>query len=272
MHYISSKDNKKIKYLHRLQQKKFRDQEQKYVAEGLRAILDMIKVADIEYILIEEDNLDKDEYSKLIELIEQEKINYFIIESGVDHKISFTDSPQGVWAVINKNELTFNSFLTKMPFAKNNNGIYLLLDKVQDPGNLGTIIRTALAAGVEAIFLTKGSVDPYNPKTVRSTMSALVKLPIITGLDENETAQLLKETSLTNYVLTPYNSKSYTEFSYEGNVLLILGNEGNGVSDNIIKNADNSVLIPMYGDIESLNLSIATALIMYKVREYKAFS
>lgn len=269
MDYISSKDNKKIKYLHRLQQKKYRDQEARYVAEGLRAISDMINIAKFEYILIEEERLANDEYKNIVEIAAKNNIDVFVINSGLDHKIRFTDTPQGIWAVVKKDEQNFAEFMAKNPLAEQKDNIYILLDKVQDPGNLGTIIRTALAAGVKAIFLTKGSVDPYNPKTVRSTMSALVKLPIICGLNTEDVFSLMSNEKIQNYVLTPYNSQSYTEFSYEGNSLLILGNEGNGVSDEIIEKAQNMVLIPMYGDIESLNLSIAAALIMYKVRECK---
>ena len=135
-------------------------------------------------------------------------------------------------------------------------GVYITLDGVQDPGNLGTILRTAVAAGVKGIFLMKGTVDPYNDKTVRSTMSALSMLN-----------DLIAESNMSTYVTALDNSKPYHMVAYDKRCMLILGNEGNGVTPEVMNLCKHRIMIPMYGDIESLNVSVAAALCMYKAQE-----
>lgn len=269
MNYIKSKDNKKLKYMRHLHQKKFRDQENKYIVEGVRAISDIIDVADIDFILVENKCFEKTEFKTLINKCKKKNIQYFIIDESIEHKIELTETPQGVWASVYKQAINFETYIKHFNLTDKSDEIYLLLDKIQDPGNLGTIIRSALATGVKAIFLTKGSVDPYNPKTVRSAMSALEKISIIPGLTISDTTKLLNTNHLTSYALTPYGAKEYSAYAYEQSSLLILGNEGNGISQEIINKSDFPIIIPMYGDIESLNLSVAAALALYKVKESK---
>ena len=143
--------------------------------------------------------------------------------------------------------------------------MYLLLDQVQDPGNVGTVIRTAIAAGVNGIFLTAGSVDVYNPKTVRSAMNGLSLIPIYQNLTMEDVKSLLSDFSLHSYALCPNATAAYHEVPYERPVVLVFGNEGNGIREEIIELCTQTVTIPMKGNIDSLNLSVAAALTMYQV-------
>ena len=124
-----------------------------------------------------------------------------------------------------------------------------------------------MAAGAKGIFLLKGTVDPYNEKCVRSTMSALCNIPIFEDVTLSEFYDFIKDNTIKTYVTSLENAKPYHTISYAKRTMIILGNEGNGVSREIIEMCDQAITIPMYGDIESLNVSIAAALCMYKVRE-----
>ena len=171
-----------------------------------------------------------------------------------------TVNGQGVVAIVSKPKYDMESIHI-------DDGLYITLDGVQDPGNLGTIIRTAVAAGAKGIFLLKGTVDPYNEKCVRSTMSALCNIPIFEDVTLSEFYDFIKDNTIKTYVTSLENAKPYHTISYAKRTMIILGNEGNGVSKEIIEMCDQAITIPMYGDIESLNVSIAAALCMYKVRE-----
>ena len=146
-------------------------------------------------------------------------------------------------------------------------GVYITLDGIQDPGNLGTIIRTAVAAGVKGIFLMKGTVDPFNDKTVRSTMSALHKIPVYEDVTLSMLNDLIAESNMSTYVTALEESKPYNMVTYDKRCMLILGNEGNGVTPEVMNLCKHRIMIPMYGDIESLNVSVAAALCMYKAQE-----
>ena len=169
-----------------------------------------------------------------------------------------TEQPQGIVAVINMNEKPLDL----------DGSFYLLCDKLQDPGNLGTIIRTAHAAGVQGIILTKGTVDIYNEKTIRSTMGSIFYVPIHYD-DENFTlVKQLRNEGFKTVVTSLDTDKNFFEEDIRGKVLLIVGNEGNGVSNEVYELADIKVKIPMPGNAESLNVAIATSVIMYeKIRQ-----
>ena len=144
---------------------------------------------------------------------------------------------------------------------------YLLCDKVQDPGNLGTIIRTAHAAGASGIILTKGTVDIYNDKTIRSTMGSVFYLPIIYDNDLSFLKKL-KEDGFSLVTTSLQESKNFFEEDLRVKVILGVGNEGNGISDEIFAMSDKKVKIPMPGGAESLNVAVASSIILFeKVRQ-----
>ena len=255
--YIQSKDNKTIKHIISLQQRKYRQKFGEYTVEGIRAVTDIGKKDFLRSILIRESKRSE------LELLVQKGFtvsSVYVVQDPIFDKIEHSVNGQGILGIAKKCVNDLHSLIVE-------DGLYVALDGVQDPGNLGTIIRTAVAAGAKGIFLLKGTVDPYNEKCVRSTMSALCNIPIFEDVTLSEFYDFIKDNTIKTYVTSLENAKPYHTISYPKRTMIILGNEGNGVSREIIEMCDQAITIPMYGDIESLNVSIAAALCMYKVRE-----
>lgn len=255
--YIQSKDNKTIKHIISLQQRKYRQKFGEYTVEGIRAITDLGKKGFLRSILIRESK--RNELEPLVQN-DFSISSVYVVQDPIFDKIEHSVNGQGILGIAKKCINELHSFIVE-------DGLYVALDGVQDPGNLGTIIRTAVAAGAKGIFLLKGTVDPYNEKCVRSTMSALCNIPIFEDITLSEFYDFIKDNTIKTYVTSLENAKPYHTISYAKRTMVILGNEGNGVSKEIIEMCDQAITIPMYGDIESLNVSIAAALCMYKVRE-----
>ena len=255
--YIQSKDNKTIKHIISLQQRKYRQKFGEYTVEGIRAVTDIGKKDFLRSILIRESKR-----SELEPLVQKgfTVSSIYVVQDPIFDKIEHSVNGQGILGIAKKCVNDLHSLIVE-------DGLYVALDGVQDPGNLGTIIRTAVAAGAKGIFLLKGTVDPYNEKCVRSTMSALCNIPIFEDVTLSEFYDFIKDNTIKTYVTSLENAKPYHTISYAKRTMVILGNEGNGVSKEIIEMCDQAITIPMYGDIESLNVSIAAALCMYKVRE-----
>lgn len=255
--YIQSKDNKTIKHIISLQQRKYRQKFGEYTVEGIRAVTDIGKKDCLRSILIRESKR-----SELEPLVQKgfTVSSVYVVQDPIFDKIEHSVNGQGILGIAKKCVNDLHSLIVE-------DGLYVALDGVQDPGNLGTIIRTAVAAGAKGIFLLKGTVDPYNEKCVRSTMSALCNIPIFEDVTLSEFYDFIKDNTIKTYVTSLENAKPYHTISYPKRTMIILGNEGNGVSREIIEMCDQTITIPMYGDIESLNVSIAAALCMYKVRE-----
>lgn len=257
MIFIESKGNNLFKETKKLKERKNRIKSGKYIIEGFRLVQEAFKAGiDVDYLIVTSDGKEKlDSY--LGEYL-NEKSNIYEMTDTLFKELISTEQPQGIVAVINMNEKPLDL----------NGSFYLLCDKVQDPGNLGTIIRTAHAVGVQGIILTKGTVDIYNEKTIRSTMGSIFYVPIHYD-DENFTlVKQLKSEGFKTVVTSLDTDKNFFEEDIRGKVLLTVGNEGNGVSDEVYKLADIKVKIPMPGNAESLNVAIATSVIMYeKIRQ-----
>ncbi|MBS5938889.1 RNA methyltransferase [Clostridium sartagoforme] len=255
MIYIESKDNNLFKYVKKLKERRFRDKEGLFILEGLRLVKEAIKAnMEIKNIFISksyEDKLVSEFNSTLLD-------NTIILNDNLFSQLASTENPQGVIAVVNKinnNKDEIGDF-------------YLICDKVQDPGNLGTIIRTAHAAGVNGIILTKGTVDIYNDKTIRSTMGSIFYIPIIYEDNDFTFIKKLKSEGFSLITTSLQESKNFFEENLRGKVILAVGNEGNGISDELFDLADKKVKIPMPGDAESLNVAIAASIILFeKVRQ-----
>lgn len=254
---IESKDNSLFKLTKKLKERKNRIKEGKYIIEGFRLIEEAFKAGIVvEYIMISSGCEDKfDEY---IGKYRKDFEKLFVLNSGLFSQLTSTETPQGAIAVVKDN-----------PICNEIKGeFYLLCDKVQDPGNLGTIIRTAHAAGVDGVILTKGTVDIYNDKAIRSTMGSIFYMPIIYD-DENYTfIKKLKNNGFSLVATSLQESKDFFEENLEGKIILSVGNEGNGISEDVFKLANKKVKIPMPGGAESLNVAIATSIILFeKVRQ-----
>jgi len=255
--YIESKDNNLFKNIKKLKERRFRDKEGLFILEGFRLIEEAIKAnMEIENIIISKDYEQKFQ-EFLLNNIDLNKKTFFLANN-LFMQLSSTENPQGIIAVVKKKN---NQKTLKGDF-------YLICDKVQDPGNLGTIIRTAHAAGVNGIILTKGTVDIYNDKTIRSTMGSIFYIPIFYDDENYSIIRSLKEDGFSLVATSLAESKNFFEEDLKGKTILAVGNEGNGISNELFELADKKVKIPMPGGAESLNVSIATSIILFeKVRQ-----
>ena len=267
---ITSLSNAKIKHLVELQSKsRTRNKEKLFVIEGVKMFLEaennLIKevyIDEVTYTKMEESSKETpsthlgDAFKKLNELKSR---GTFVetVSTDVFKKASDTQTPQGILAVVKMMRYTLKDIM---------GGNILVLEDIQDPGNLGTMVRTAEGAGVSGILMSKGTVDIFNPKTIRSTMGSLYRVPFCYTDDLKASINELKKSGVTVYAAHLKGTKFYDEIDYSGKSAFLIGNEGNGLSDEIANEADTYLKIPMEGKLESLNASIAAALLMYRAR------
>ena len=182
-----------------------------------------------------------------------------IVSDSVFQHMSDTKTPQGILCIVKQNTYNIEELL------KIENPHFMVLDNLQDPGNLGTIVRTAEGAGVNAVFLSKESVDIYNPKTIRSTMGSIYRVPVVYVEDLISLLEVFKEKGIKSYAAHLEGKNSYDKEDYEGGTAILIGNEGNGLRDEVSNAADIWVQIPMQGQVESLNAAIAASILMFEV-------
>lgn len=252
---IESPDNIIIKECIKLQSKKYRDKEGLYIIEGPNLVEEALKNnAKIKRILVMEGY----EFQ-----CPKEDVDLYYLGNRLFTKVSSTQTPQGIMAIVEKQETTIHQIM-ELDKQGGGNGNILILDKLQDPGNVGTMIRTADAAGYMAIILVKGSADVYSPKVVRSATGSLFRIPImyVNSYDQLEEDMNLLSKEL---VATGFDTdKYYYEVDLSQGVGLIIGNEGNGVDPQLMAKANSIVKIPMEGNIESLNAAVAAGILMYE--------
>ncbi len=183
---------------------------------------------------------------------------YEMVSPQVMEKMSDTSTNQGILALLSWPEYDWQKLLTGA------DGIYLVLEDLQDPGNLGTIFRTAEGAGVSGIILTKETVDIYNPKTIRATMGSIYRVPFLYADTAAEAIKRLQERGILVYAAHLRGTRSYDLFDYTGGSAFIIGYEGNGMRKETAAMADSYVRIPMAGQLESLNAAVAAAILMYE--------
>ncbi len=274
MQKISSKDNSLIKHIKRLKEKKYRDEYGEFIVEGLKLINEAIQEnADIRHIVVC-DGCDNSEMIESHLKYEMARLDFIYVPQNIFKMISDVENPQGVLAVIGKLKNSERTYSNKdksgeaeqTPKTSNiylNEDIILALDDIQDPGNLGTILRTADSVGLKQILVSKGTADAYNPKVVRSTMGAIFRINVIECENLKETLKELQSKDYKVMTTSLKAKKSIYEVDYKKKIIVI-GNEANGVSKEILNLADEKVIIPMLGKTESLNASVATGVILYE--------
>lgn len=194
------------------------------------------------------------------------RTGYEVVSPEVFDRMSDTRSPQGILCVVNRREHGLEELLS-VP-----DPLLVLLESLQDPGNLGTIIRTAEGAGVTGVIVNRETVDLYNPKVIRSTMGSVYRVPVVCAEDLSKTADILKKRGVRVYAAHLAGKKSYDSLSYKGGTAFLIGNEGRGLSEGLTKLADEYLRIPMEGQVESLNASVAAALLMYEAHRSRSLS
>ena len=248
---ITSTSNSQIKRLINLKNKSSaRKKEGVFLVEGIKMYREIPKDR-IESIYIEE------KFSELFAKDIDEQ--YTIVSENVFKQISDTVTPQGILVVVRQKQPKLENIL-----KKDEKQLYILLENLQDPGNLGTIIRTAEGAGVSAVISAKSTVDIYNPKVIRSTMGSIFRVPYIIAESLDEEINVLKENGVTVYAAHLNGKNYYDRENYEGSTAFIIGNEANGLTKETTAKADKLIKIPMCGQLESLNASVAAAILMYE--------
>ncbi len=252
---ITSTSNQYIKHLKKLQtSKKYREEKGVFLLEGERPVRDAISYGiNPKAILV----LDKRTGTM------PNDVQVYRLPSNIMEYISDTKTPQGIMAemempVWNAGELSPE----KSPFL-------LFSDGISDPGNLGTIIRTLDGAGADGIVLGKGTVDLYNPKTVRSTMSSLFNVPCYRGVDSAETIKVLKTKGYKIVGTRMEGATLYSEADFSVPTVVVMGSEAEGMSKEVLKLCDEFVKIPLIGKIESLNVAVAAGIIAYEALRKK---
>ena len=274
---ITSNSNSRIKNVSALiSNKKDRTKQGLFVVEGVKLFLEadagLIKEVYVSEGFAEkikssskdsEDSNIKKASEKLFTLVSKGTISegstYEIVADSVFKKMSDTVTPQGIITVLEDKKLNVSDFLNNEERTT-----ILVLEGLQDPGNIGTIIRTAEAAGVSFILADKNTVDNHSSKVIRSTMGSIFRVPVIYTDDLNGEINKLKEKGFSVYAAHLRGDKTYREIEYSDNSIILIGNEGNGLSDEISELADVLVKIPMKGKVESLNAAVAAALMMFE--------
>lgn len=198
------------------------------------------------------------------------EINVRLKETGYEEvsdevfaKMSDTQTPQGILAVIKQPEYELNQLLTM------DKPLFAVLENLQDPGNLGTILRTGEGAGITGVIMSDTTVDIYNPKVIRSTMGSIYRVPFVYEKDLIAVLERLHQTGVKTYAAHLKGGDYYDSFSFEGPTAFLIGNEGNGLTEELSRAASSYLKIPMEGKVESLNAGVAAALLMYEAHRQR---
>ena len=255
MQIISSKENQFIKHIKKLKDKKYRDINNEYLIEEIKLIKEAIQEkAKIKQIVIC-DECEKIEAIPKDLMYEIAKHECIYVTKKLFETLTNVVEPQGILAIIGKSdpkqEINYNE------------DIIVALDDIQDPGNLGTILRTVDSIGLTQIIISKGTADVFNPKVIRSSMGAIFRVKVIESEDLKQTLLEIKKHKFELLVTSLQTKKSVYDIKYKKKIIVI-GNEANGVSREIQELSDYKIKIPMLGKTESLNASVATGIILYE--------
>lgn len=253
---ISSETNQQVKEIVKLQkQAKYRHKTSLFITEGIKMLSEAAGSGSLEKIYISESVMErrKDIPGKFLN-----EYPYEIVSDKVFSHISDTVTTQGILGIARQPAYNIEDILN------DKRHMWLLLDDVRDPGNLGTILRTAEGAGMSAVIMGKGTADLFNPKTVRSTMGAIFRMPFIYASDITDIILNIKDNGYNVYGTAIEGSIIYDKADYTEGAGIVIGNEANGISDMVLGCITDRIRIPMEGGIESLNAAVAAAVVMYE--------
>lgn len=252
---ITSTSNARVKELVQLQKKsKLRNEQGVFLVEGIKMYQE-IPQEQLVKVYVSETFADKHK-AEISGLKDRRKLEY--LADHVFQYVSDTKTPQGILCVVRQSSYCLEEILGA------EDAHLLVLDNLQDPGNLGTIIRTAEGAGVTGVLISKESVDIYNPKVIRSTMGSIYRVPFSYVEDLKETIGKLKRHGICTYAAHLDGKNSYDKEDYTKKTAFLIGNEGNGLRKEVADLADTWIRIPMQGQVESLNAAIATSVLMFE--------
>ncbi len=253
---ITSTGNQQVKQLVQLRKKaKVRKEQQIFLVEGLKMFLEAPKER-LRGIYVSE-TFEKEHRELLLGQ------SYEVLSDPVFSYVSDTKTPQGILCLVQQQVYAWKDLLRPEPAS------LLILENIQDPGNLGTMFRTGEGAGVTGIIMDQSTVDPYNPKTIRSTMGSIYRVPFVIADDLADAVKYLKEQRVKVYAAHLKGQSIYDEPDYRKPSAFLIGNEGNGLTDQTAALADTYIRIPMGGRLESLNAAVAASLLLYETNRQR---
>lgn len=278
---ITSTSSSQVKHIVNLQKKsKLRKEEKQFVVEGIKMVSEAPKDRLVKVYVSETFKADNEEF---LEKMNYEAVGKDVLEIVSDNvfvRMSDTQTPQGIMAVVKMSDVCIEDMFEKDNYTDSKDDgadkvedntadakkqpLLLILENLQDPGNLGTIVRMAEGAGVTGIIMSSNTVDIYNPKTIRSTMGSLYRVPVIYVDDICKAVDECKEKGVKVYAAHLKGTDDYNQKDYAQPTAFMIGNEGNGLSDRLTQKADELVRIPMQGKVESLNAAIACTILTYE--------
>ena len=279
---ITSTSSSQVKHIVNLQKKsKLRKEEKQFVVEGIKMVSEAPKDRLVKVYISETFKADNEEFLKKMNYEAVGKDVLEIVSDNVFVRMSDTQTPQGIMAVVKMSDVCIEDMFEKDNYTDSKDDgadkvedntvdakkqpLLLILENLQDPDNLGTIVRMAEGAGVTGIIMSSNTVDIYNPKTIRSTMGSLYRVPVIYVDDICKAVDECKEKGVKVYAAHLKGTDNYNQKDYAQPTAFMIGNEGNGLSDRLTQKADELVRIPMQGKVESLNAAIACTILTYEV-------
>jgi TrmH family RNA methyltransferase len=258
MNPITSPDNPKVKAALRLQDRRDREKSQTFLIEGYRETLRAIEGEQplSQLFVCEELFLGSNE-AALIASAQAQGADIFTVPEKIFRKLSYRDRPDGILAVAPQRHLSLKDLPLRSP------RLLLVAESIEKPGNLGTILRSCDAAGVDACILADRTTDLHNPNVVRASVGTLFTLPVIEA-DAEETFSFLKREKIAIVAATPHAILPYTEADLRGDIAIVVGTEQLGLSPRWMEGADLKVKIPMRGKADSLNVATATTLLLFE--------
>lgn len=252
---ISSTKNEQVKTVIELKKKaKARNEAKLFVVEGVRMVSELPKERT-EKLYVSESFLKNPENEAFL----KEYPRYEAVTDSVFAAMSDTQTPQGILALIRQYEYGIDDVLKADGKAH-----LMILENLQDPGNLGTILRAGEGAGITGLIMSRDTVDIYNPKVIRSTMGSVFRVPFFYTNDMFQTVRELKDRGIRLFAAHLGGKNNYEQEDYKGDIGFLIGNEGNGLTDELSDMADTWVKIPMAGNVESLNAAIAASILMFE--------
>lgn len=255
---ITAASNSRIKRLVQLNQKaKARREEDVFVVEGVKMFLEAPK-EKLREVYVSESFLAKCSCRERLE-----QAGYEVVSDQLFAKISDTCTPQGILCVVEQFHYKMQQLLQK------ENPVFLLLENIQDPGNLGTMLRTGEGAGISGVIMSRDTVDLYNPKVIRSTMGSIYRMPFLYAEDFAEAIGEVQKAGVSVYAAHLKGKTSYMKQDYQKGTAFLIGNEGNGLREETAELADVYIRIPMEGQVESLNAAVAASVLMYEAHRQR---
>lgn len=259
---ITSFSNPRVKQVVQWQSKaRERKKDDIFLAEGIKMYEEAPEASVKDVYIIEETLKKMQQDEKMAQKLN--RTGYELVSAEVFQKMSDTQTPQGVLTVLKRPKYQLDDLL------KVKDPMFVILEDLQDPGNLGTIVRTGEGAGVSAVIMSKNTVDIFNPKTIRATMGSIYRVPFLYVDSMEETIQSLHKTGVKTYAAHLKGETYYDSFSFAKGCAFLIGNEGNGLKKETADIASSYLKIPMEGQVESLNAAIATSLLMYEAHRQR---